>query len=386
MARDAYLPIDLDSALLVGRVWRDAPINGPAVVTIRNREVIDLTLHVATVADLLERSDRHRIVRHAPGEVIGTLDALLDNSLAGGGRAPYLLAPCDLQPVKASGVTFAVSLLERVIEEQAEGDPSRAEAIRGAMVELIGRDLSTVRPGSAEAQALKAEFQRRGHWSPYLEVGIGPDAEVFSKAPPMASIGFGSPVGLHPDSSWNNPEPEIVLAVDSRGEAVGAALGNDVNLRDIEGRSALLLTKAKDNNGSCAIGPFIRLFDERFDIDAVRTADVSLRIEGRDGFELEAISHMSEISRDPLAIVRQTIGAHHQYPDGMMLFLGTMFSPTEDRDTAGGGFTHHLGDRVIISSPRLGALVNEVSLSTEIAPWTYGIRSLFAHLAERRGA
>ncbi|WP_150123448.1 fumarylacetoacetate hydrolase family protein [Halotalea alkalilenta] len=386
MARDAYLPIDLDSALLVGRVWRDAPINGPAVVTIRNREVVDLTQHVATVADLLERSDRHRIVRHAPGEVIGTLDALLDNSLAGGGRAPYLLAPCDLQPVKASGVTFAVSLLERVIEEQAEGDPSRAEAIRGAMVELIGRDLSTVRPGSAEAQALKAEFQRRGHWSPYLEVGIGPDAEVFSKAPPMASIGFGSPVGLHPDSSWNNPEPEIVLAVDSRGEAVGAALGNDVNLRDIEGRSALLLTKAKDNNGSCAIGPFIRLFDERFDIDAVRTADVSLRIEGRDGFELEAISHMSEISRDPLAIVRQTIGAHHQYPDGMMLFLGTMFSPTEDRDTAGGGFTHHLGDRVIISSPRLGALVNEVSLSTEIAPWTYGIRSLFAHLAERRGA
>ncbi|WP_027351063.1 fumarylacetoacetate hydrolase family protein [Halotalea alkalilenta] len=386
MARDAYLPIDLDSALLVGRVWRDAPINGPAVVTIRNREVVDLTLQVATVADLLERSDRHRIVRHAPGEVIGTLDALLDNSLAGGGRAPYLLAPCDLQPVKASGVTFAVSLLERVIEEQAEGDPSRAEAIRGAMVELIGRDLSTVRPGSAEAQALKAEFQRRGHWSPYLEVGIGPDAEVFSKAPPMASIGFGSPVGLHPDSSWNNPEPEIVLAVDSRGEAVGAALGNDVNLRDIEGRSALLLTKAKDNNGSCAIGPFIRLFDERFDIDAVRTADVSLRIEGQDGFELEAISHMSEISRDPLAIVRQTIGAHHQYPDGMMLFLGTMFSPTEDRDTAGGGFTHHLGDRVIISSPRLGALVNEVSLSTEIAPWTYGIRSLFAHLAERRGA
>lgn len=383
MVRDTYLPVDLDAALLLGRAWLGAPTDGPAVITVRGDRVVDLSEHASTVSELLDHPECVAIVRDAPGKTVGSLDALLANSLAGDSQAPYLLAPCDLQPVKASGVTFAVSLLERVIEEQAGGDPSKADDIRHSMYELIGGDLSSVRPGSAEAQALKAEFQRRGIWSQYLEVGIGPDAEVFSKAPPMASVGFGAAIGLHPDSTWNNPEPEIVLAISSRGDVVGAALGNDVNLRDIEGRSALLLTKAKDNNASCAIGPFIRLFDEHFDMDAVRSAEVSLRIEGRDGFALDAVSYMSEISRDPLALVRQTIGTHHQYPDGVMLFLGTMFSPTQDRDAPGGGFTHHIADRVSISSPRLGSLVNEVGLSTEVEPWRFGLRALFSHLSKR---
>ncbi|KAG1252616.1 hypothetical protein G6F65_017839 [Rhizopus arrhizus] len=251
------------------------------------------------------------------------------------------------------------------------------------MQALIGSDLSRLRPGSAEAAKLKTELVERGQWSQYLEVGIGPDAEVFSKTPAMASVGFGAQIGVLPESQWNNPEPEIVLAVDSRGEVVGATLGNDVNLRDIEGRSALLLTKAKDNNGSCAIGPFIRLFDGDFNMDSVRQADVSLRIEGTDGFELDGVSHMREISRDPLDLVRQACGAHHQYPDGFMLFLGTMFSPSQDRKGPGTGFTHKLGDRVVIASERIGALVNEVQLSTEIAPWTFGVRALYGNLAER---
>ena len=217
-----------------------------------------------------------------------------------------------------------------------------------------------------------------------MEVGIGPDAEVFSKSQPMSSVGFGADVGLYPTSKWNNPEPEIVLAVNSAGTIVGATLGNDVNLRDIEGRSALLLGKAKDNNGSCAIGPFVRLFDGTFTLDTVREASVSLRIEGADdGFVLDGVSHMREISRDPEDLVAQTHGAHHQYPDGFMLFLGTMFSPIKDRDTAGGGFTHHLGDVVTISTPSLGAVVNTVRLSTEITPWTFGVRALYRNLAAR---
>jgi fumarylacetoacetate (FAA) hydrolase family protein len=255
--------------------------------------------------------------------------------------------------------------------------------VRRTITELIGTDLAKIKPGSDAAMKLKAELERRGAWSQYMEVGIGPDAEVFSKSQPMSAVGLGADVGLYPTSVWNNPEPEIVLAVNSSAQIVGATLGNDVNLRDIEGRSALLLGKAKDNNGSCAIGPFVRLFDERFTLDTVRAASLSLRIEGTDDFVLEGVSHMKEISRDPADLVAQTSGKHHQYPDGFMLFLGTMFSPIKDRDAPGAGFTHHLGDVVTIATPSLGALVNTVQLSTEIPPWTFGVRALYQSLAKR---
>ena len=285
--------------------------------------------------------------------------------------------------IKAAGVTFAGSLIERVIEERTKGDPQGAAQLREQVVALVGERLATLRPGSAEAQELKRLLIERGMWSQYLEVGIGPDAEIFTKAPLLSSLGTGTEIGVHPGSAWNNPEPEIVLAIDSRGRARGATLGNDVNLRDFEGRSALLLGKAKDNNGSCAIGPFVRLFDAHFSIDDVRRATVELRVEGRDGFILNGTSSMDQITRDPLDLVAQAFGETHQYPDGAMLFLGTMFAPVEDRDTAGGGFTHKAGDIVTISSRMLGALVNRVGTSDRIAPWTFGVRALMANLAAR---
>ncbi|SDM30837.1 Fumarylacetoacetate (FAA) hydrolase family protein [Modicisalibacter muralis] len=381
------LPSDADRALLVGRVWRETPHAGPAVVVVRRGEVIDISAHVATVADLLDSDDAANVVATASGESLGSVETLLDNSQAEPPRAPYLLAPCDVQAIKACGVTFAVSLLERVIEEQAGGDAARAGDLRRDLQSMIGSDLSRIVPGSAEAMALKAELQSRGAWSQYMEVGLGPDAEVFTKAQPLSAVGFGSAVGLHPASQWNNPEPEIVLAIDAAGRVRGATLGNDVNLRDVEGRSALLLGKAKDNNASCAIGPFIRLFDEHFSLDTLRQAQVSLRIEGADdGFVLEGASDMREISRDPLDLVAQSHGAHHQYPDGFMLFLGTMFSPIQDRDGAGQGFTHHLGDTVTIATPALGALTNRVDRSDRLPPWTFGIRQLYNHLARRSRA
>ena len=383
---DNCLPEDADQALLVGRVWltSDDGRAGPALVALRGDVLVDLSEHVSTMADLLERDDAAWLAREAPGNSVGTLAEVLANSLEDAPRAPYLLAPCDVQAIKACGVTFAVSLLERVIEEQAGGDLKRAAELRQEIQSLIGGDLSRIKPGSEEAMALKAELQARGGWSQYMEVGIGPDAEVFSKAQPLSAVGHGARVGLHPASEWNNPEPEIVLAVDAQGQVRGATLGNDVNLRDVEGRSALLLGKAKDNNASCSIGPFIRLFDEHFGIDDVRNAQVSLRIEGADDdFLLEGQSDMREISRDPLDLVAQTYGVHHQYPDGFMLFLGTMFSPIQDRDGEGQGFTHHIGDRVTISTPRLGSLSNVVDRSDRLPPWTFGIRALLAHLGQR---
>jgi len=373
----AFLPADADHALLLGRVWR-TDTAGPALVAVRHGELVDLSAHALTMSELLDHPELIHLARHAPGEALGPVQALLADL-----ARPWLLAPCDLQAIKACGVTFAVSLLERVIEAQAGGDAARAHALREQLRVTLGSDLSSLRPGSEAAQRLKAEFVSRGAWSPYLEVGLGPDAEVFTKAQPMSAVGFGAAVGLHPDSHWNNPEPEVVLAVNSRAEVVGATLGNDVNLRDIEGRSALLLGKAKDNNGSCAIGPFIRLFDEHFTLDTIRRAEVSLRIEGDDGFVLDGVSRMQEISRDPLELVAHACGPHHQYPDGFMLFLGTMFSPIQDRGAPGAGFTHHLGDRVTITSPSLGALVNTVQRSNAIPPWTYGTGALLKHLRSR---
>lgn len=356
----------------------------PLVVAIRDGNVVDITSKTApTVRDICEMDDPSAYVAAAEGRTLGTLEAIAANSVEGArdASAPYLLSPVDLHAVKASGVTFVVSLLERVIEEQARGDASKADAIRADIASHIGHDLSKLKPGSPEAMAIKAGLIEKGVWSQYLEVGIGPDAEIFSKCQPMGSVGFGSDIGLHPVSTWNNPEPEIAVVAASSGRIIGATLGNDVNLRDVEGRSALLLGKAKDNNASAALGPFIRLFDATYSLDDVKNETVGLKVEGEDGFVLDGSSSMAEISRSPEELVAAALGAHHQYPDGMVLYLGTMFAPTKDRGDAGKGFTHDIGDVVTISSRNLGKLTNTVRLSTECAPWTYGASHLMRDLA-----
>jgi fumarylacetoacetate (FAA) hydrolase family protein len=370
------------TGLFVGRIWRQGI--GPALVTLRGGMVVDITTRVApTMRDLLEQADISAFVAAIEGEVVAPLSAVAAASVEAEGDGTRLLAPIDLQAIKACGVTFARSMVERVIEERAAGDASRAEAIRARVAGVIGDSLRNLVPGSEKAAEVKTLLQAEGLWSQYLEVGIGPDAEVFTKAPPMAAVGWGASVGLHPISRWNNPEPEVVLACDSTGRIVGATLGNDVNLRDVEGRSALLLGKAKDNNASAAVGPFIRIFDNGFTLDDVRKLDLTMTVTGEDGFRLEGRSSMAEISRDPADLAAQARGRHHQYPDGFVLYCGTMFAPVQDRDGPGQGFTHHLGDVVTISTPALGALVNTVRLATEAPEWTFGTAALMRNLGQR---
>ncbi|HET7135801.1 MAG TPA: fumarylacetoacetate hydrolase family protein [Casimicrobiaceae bacterium] len=380
------LPTDAARALLIGRAWVPA-VDGPVLVCVDGDDLLDLSAIAPTCSELLNRADVVHEIRAANAlPRVGALSDALANAAdaARDPAKPWLLAPCDLQPVKASGVTFVASMLERVIEEQARGDPARADEVRRKVAAAIGDNLRNVVPGSAEAVRVKQVLQGEGLWSQYLEVGIGPDAEIFTKAPPMASVGTGAAIGIHRKSTWNNPEPEVVLAVSARAQTVGAALGNDVNLRDFEGRSALLLGRAKDNNASCAIGPFIRLFDERFTLDHVRASTLELTVEGDDGFVLRGACPLAEISRDPLDLVAHAIGPDHQYPDGLMLFLGTMFAPIEDRREPGQGFTHDVGDVVTIAAPALGALVNRVDYCDAIAPWTFGVGALMRNLAQRR--
>jgi fumarylacetoacetate (FAA) hydrolase family protein len=363
------LPADHAQATLVGRVLLDA---GPTPVLVRGGEVLDVSSTAPTVADLLERDDLATVT----GARICGIEAL------GTPAGPRLLAPIDLQVVKACGVTFALSAIERVIEERARGDAEKAATIRGDLEAKVGSGIRSVVPGSAEAASLKAALIDAGMWSQYLEVAIGPDAEVFTKAPVLSAVGWGDEIGIRSDSDWNNPEPEVVLIVDRDGTPRGATLGNDVNLRDFEGRSALLLGKAKDNNASTALGPFIRLFDRSFTMDDVRSAVVDLQIDGPEGYTLRGTNKMSEISRDPTDLVRQAL-SEHQYPDGFALFLGTLFAPVQDRDHPGRGFTHKTGDVVRIATPKLGALVNRVTTSKAAAPWQFGIRDLMRNLAAR---
>jgi fumarylacetoacetate (FAA) hydrolase family protein len=378
------LPDDGVTGALAGRVWRP-DLAGPSVVALRAEGAVDISAAYPTLRDLCDTADPAAALRAAAGPVVASLDALLANTPADtrDPNKPWLLTPVDLQAIKAAGVTFVVSMLERVIEERAHGDLAAAAALREEVRALIGDDLRRLKPGSPAAAKLKQVLIEQGAWSQYLEVGIGPDAEIFTKTQPMAAIGTGMDAGVYPGSSWNNPEPEVVLVVASDGRVVGATLGNDVNLRDIEGRSALLLSKAKDNNASAAVGPFIRFLDAGFTMDDLRATVVELIVEGEDGFRLDGHSSMREISRDPLDLAAQLLNAHHRFPDGAVLYLGTMFAPIADRGAVGKGFTHHTGDIVTIAAPKLGRLVNRIRPSDQCEPWRFGAGALMRNLAKR---
>jgi len=381
---DAALPHDAATATLVGRVW-DAAAGGPIVVVVRDGAAYDISRSFATMRDVTESPDPSALIAASTGPLVASVDELLANTAADvrDTEKPWLLSPIDLQVVKAAGVTFPVSMLERIIEEKARGEADAAEDIRKQVLAALGSDLTDLVPGSPEAMKLKAVLVEQGLWSQYLEVGIGPDAEVFTKAPVLATVGSGIDVGIRSDSEWNNPEPEVVLVISSDGRIVGATLGNDVNLRDIEGRSALLLGQAKDNNASASVGPFIRLFDAGFDLDVLRAETVTLHVEGAGGFVMQGESHLAQISRDPADLASQALSDKHQYPDGLVLYLGTMFAPTADRGTPGHGFTHHVDDVVRIGSPALGTLVNRVKRTETVEPWTYGVHALMTSLAAR---
>jgi fumarylacetoacetate (FAA) hydrolase family protein len=374
---ESILPDDVDHALLLGRVWSNR-LSGPCIVMISAGRVLDLTRMAATMSALLETENLAEVLKDSKGfDDLGSLQSFLD------GETGKLLAPIDLQAIKAAGVTFADSMLERVIEEQAKGDPARAQDIRARLAPVLGDSLRGLVAGSQQAAKVKKLLQDMGLWSQYLEVGIGPDAEIFTKAQPMSSVGCGDLVGIHPISQWNNPEPEVVLVLRSDGTILGATLGNDVNLRDVEGRSALLLGKAKDNNASCSIGPFIRLFDSNFTMQDLQKVRVALEVHGEDGFEMTGESPMEAISRSPDNLASQLRNRNHQYPDGAVLFLGTMFAPVKDRRGPGEGFTHEVGDRVDISTASLGRLVNWVERTDACPEWTFGVRALIRNLAER---
>ncbi|GAA0274451.1 fumarylacetoacetate hydrolase family protein [Cryptosporangium japonicum] len=376
----AALPVDAGSATLVGRVWR--PGLGPSVVAVRGGALFDVTDSFPTVRELTESDDPAMALSGATGEFLGPLDPVLANTPpeTRDANRPHLLAPVDLHVVKAAGVTFAASMLERVIEERVRGDAGAAADARADIHALIGT--STPRPGSPEAATLREVLVAEGRWSQYLEVGLGPDAEIFTKAPVLAAVGTAVDAGVRRDSTWNNPEPEVVIVVSSAGTIVGATLGNDVNLRDIEGRSALLLPQAKDNNASAALGPFVRLFDAGFTLDDVRGATVTLTVDGEDGYHLDGESSMTRISRDPADLAAQLMRSHF-YPDGAVLYLGTMFAPTADRHTPGLGFTHDEGDVVTVTSPRLGTLTNRIRPADACEPWTFGLADLMRSLRDR---
>ena len=386
---EGILPDNMDRAILLGRLWMPSE-EGPSPIIISEENVFDFSKVVPTVSEILNLDNPlsliATLIKSNSLPLIGRVPDLLENTHADNRLPglPYFLAPCDFQAVRACGVTFVSSMVERVIEEFADGNAIKSAEVRKKLTAEVGSQLNEIVPGSIAATKFKQSLISRGLWSQYLEVGIGPDAEVFNKAQPLSAVGSGAEIGIRSDSSWNNPEPELVLAINRAGKVIGVTLGNDVNLRDFEGRSALLLGKAKDNNASCSIGPFIRLFDESYTIDDARKTHIKVSIRGSDGYELEGNTDFSRISRDLLDLAGQAVNRSRQYPDGLMLFLGTDFAPTADRDIPDKGFTHKVGDIVSISNPQIGTLVNRVNFSEKVTPWTYGISDLARNLAKRK--
>lgn len=363
------------AGLYLGRIWEPTH-QLPLPVLLSNGKLWDASQLAPTCSEILELddlTDQLQALRH--NDPLAPIDDVVLEPAATS-TSPILLAPVDLQVIKACGVTFVDSMVERVIEERAGGDPQAAAEIRESMQRELGVDLTTVTPGSDEAATVKRALVDRGWWSQYLEVGLGPDPEVFTKGPVLSAVGSGADIGVPEFSSWNNPEPELVLIATSTGQIVGVTLGNDVNLRDVEGRSALLLGMAKDNNRSTSLGPFIRIFDEEFTVDDARSMEITLHVEGPEGYSLDGLNSVSALSRSFEDLIAATYGDHHQYPDGFALFTGTLFAPTEDRDTPGEGFTHKLGDVVTIRNQHLGALINRVGRCEELPQWSYGIRQL----------
>jgi len=495
MSVENTLPKDWKEGTFVGRVWR-ADVNGPSVVKLDNEGyLVDITTSFPTVSALCEQENPAEAVKAVTGERIGKLSDILATTARHTKKddKPYLLSPIDLHAVKAAGVTFAESLVERVVEKMAGGDRDKALGIRigvlsdiatilkkdgalqtlavlrqrydalqgqadnGEALRTLGVEVAQLRsesinfketpPGSkpalqirdllimkfaafkideavhkyanddpAAAELVRAQLTRRfkqvtdavnsgkeegfsdatlkeirdflsglgtGAGKSYIEVGLGPKAEIFTKAQPMSSVGHGADAGYLEESKWNNPEPEVVLVTNSRKEIVGAALGNDVNHRDIEGMSELLLGECKDQNASCAVGPFIRLIDKTsFKQEDIDTMKVEVHVKGTDGFELYSDSSMEKISRKPEELVNQMF-KQHQYPDGAVLFCGTMFSPVKDRDEPTKGFTHKVGDHVTIRSDKLGSLTNRMDYTQNVEPWIYGVGKLMQNLAER---
>jgi fumarylacetoacetate (FAA) hydrolase family protein len=379
-------PQESEPSVLIGKIWDGGEQGGPCVVLIESEQVYDISSSWPILAELLNQTNLDKCLQKVEKKFIGSVFELLENTdpEIRDRNKPYFLAPCDFQSIKACGVTFTDSMLERLVDEHAQGDPDLANQFRDSLERDLRGDLSKIKPASPEAERIKKILLKKNLWSQYLEVGIGPDAEVFTKAQPMSAIGTGETLGIRSDSAWNNPEPEIVLVINSIGKIIGASLGNDVNLRDFEGRSALLLGKAKDNNAACVIGPFIRLFNHSFGLKDIRSAVVEVEVHGEDGFEMKASSNLSKISRDVEILASQTINPNHQYPDGLMLFTGTLFAPTQDRDSTGAGFTHKPGDVVSIYSPKLGKLVNRVNYCHKVPPWEFGTIALIRNLTKRR--
>lgn len=405
MSIEATLPADWKEGSFIGRVWRsDIQPEGPSVVALdKDGYLVDITTSFPTVSKLCNQEDPAAAMREAlernKGNRIGRFSEILANTPLHAQKKgkPYLISPADLQAVKAAGVTFADSLIERSVEKLAGGDPAKADnirkdihaVIRGKMglAETDEIDLSKMKPGSPQALELRDYLIDKGLQKSYLEVGLGPDAEIFTKAQPMATVGHGAHAGVHPGSKWNNPEPEVVMVAGKSGKAVGAALGNDVNCRDIEGESELKLGECKDQNASATMGPLIRLFDKSFTLDDVRTMDVGLEVSNaEDGYKVDAVSSMSKISRDPQNELLAQTFAHHQYPDGALLYCGTMFAAAmvpRDKEHPEKGFTHKYGDVVTITSSKLGSVTN-VMQSADLCPkWEVGAGALMENLAER---
>jgi len=376
------LPSDGYAGTLVGRALFPGVFPGPCVVAIREDGVHNISGTVPTMAQLLNAPNPLATLQRALRNCVylGPLESLLENSTPSthDPLKPYLLTPIDLQAVKAVGLTFVNGLLQRF------ADDNGGAATVAKMEKAAGVALGKILPGSEEAARLRTALMEDGLWNDTLEVGFGPDVELFTKAQPLSAVGTGAEIAVLPTSKQTFAEPEVVLMLNADGKICGATLGCDMTARDVEARSLLLLGRAKDQNATCAVGPFIRLFDQTFSLPNVQGMNLTYAFEGADDAVFTDTGSMDQIGRGLITLARQVVNEHHGYPDGVALFTGCMFKAPSSRGASDTPFTHQVGDVVIIKASPLGTLINRVNTTDKVRPWSFGMSDLMANLANRQ--
>jgi len=380
------LPPKWEKGTFFGRAM--VPGVGASVVALNSHgNLIDITPFVVASSVLCNNPRMLEVLREARehGENIGGIGEVLANTNRSDNQVPYFLAPIDFQAAVGAGVTYINSWLERVVSAHPKLPDLRAQ-----LIAIIGGDNLVVKPGSDTAQKVMEFLESMGIDDDYTKPAFGTHAEIFDKAMSCDAVGPGH-ISMRTDAPKRGAPPtavgsesELILIVNKNAKIVGYTVGNDFSAGGFENASHLYLPKAKHYDGSAGMSPLVRVPDESFTAENATSLNITLFVEGRDGFVLRAARKegqvgllspgrsysTGEISRPHTELADQALAVNrHEF--GRAVYCGAGYIPTMNREdperpTKFNEFTHRPGDTVsIIASDWLAGCVHVVTPVTE---------------------